>query len=211
MLKNLYQIPRSLEDRKALLRTSTGAVLHEVGHVVGSALAGIPADYVIIDEAPDSKRYSTYIHPKYRKVLAPDTSAQIRIAAAGFAAEQLIFGDALLDRSNDDLRSIASLLNITFNESTRLFIAQSAQGLYGPIIPPAAVDVVRVTYSLVTAALESRRYQFAGANVIPFYVFCHPGLPISRLRRLTAILRTRAGTGRSENIAALRNGVRSGL
>ena len=211
MLKDLNAIPEELRDRKALLMASTGLVLHEVGHIIGSALLGIPTDYLIVDETPEAKRYGTYINAKYRDVLARDVLAQIRIAAAGFAAEELIFGATLLNRSEDDLRCIAPLLNMRFTEPAMPFIARCAQGVCGPIIPVSATEIVRATYAKVVVALESRRYLIDGANMVPFHVFRHPELPISWLHQMTAAMRTCAGRGRTKIIASLRSGARSGL
>jgi hypothetical protein len=211
MLRDLNAIPEELRDRKALLMASTGLVLHEVGHIIVLALTGIPADYLIVDETPNAKRCGTYTHPRYYDVLARDVLAQIRIAAAGFAAEELIFGAALLNRSEDDLRCIASLLNMRFTEPAMPSIARCAQDMCGPIIPVSATEIVRATYAKVVVALESRRYLIDGANMVPFHAFRHPELPISCLHQLTAAMRTYAGRGRTKIIATLRSRAHSGL
>lgn len=212
MLKNLDCIPRKEKHRRALLMQSTGSVTHEIGHIVAAAFAaGIPTDYLLIDERPDAQRHAAYINERYRSVLARDELAQVRTAAGGFVAEELIFGDAALERSRNDLECIASLLGIPFHEKQMPFIARQAQRGCGPIIPANTVDLVRAIYRTVVSAIESGRYEFDGANIIPFCVFDHPKLPMLLRRRVAAMIRTRAGMNRTKALVALRQGVQSGL
>lgn len=212
MLKNLNHIPRKAKHRRSLLMQSTGLVTHEIGHIVAAAFAaGIPTDYLLVDERPDAQRHAAYINERYRSVLARDELAQVRIAAGGFMAEELIFGDAALERSRNDLECIASLLGIPFHEKQMPFIARHAQRSCGPIIPANAVDLVRAIYCMVVSAIESGRFKFDGASVVPFSVFDHPKLPIPLRRRVAATIRTRAGMNRNKALATLRLGVQSGL
>jgi len=212
MLKNLDCIPRKAKHRRALLMQSTGSVTHEIGHIIAAAFAaGIPTDYLFIDERLGAQHHATYINERYYGVLTPDGLAQVRIAAGGFVAEELIFGDAALERSRKDLECIASLLGIPFHEKQMPFIARQAQRGCGPIIPVHAVDLVRAIYRTVVSAIESGRYEFDGAHVVPFFVFDHPKLPIPLRRRVAATIRTRTGMNRTKALATLRQAVQSGL
>lgn len=212
MLKNLDEIPRKAKQRRALLMQSTGLITHEVGHIIATAFAAhIPTDYLLIDYRPDALCHAAYINERYRWVLAGDGMVQARIAAGGFVAEELIFGEAPLERSRSDLERIASLLGISFDERQLPLVARQAQGRCFPIISAGDVGLVRATYRTVVSAIESRRYEIDGAHVIPFHVFDHPGLPIPLRRRVAATIRTRIGMNRRKALAALREGVHSGL
>jgi hypothetical protein len=211
MLKNLDHIPVALSDRRALLMQSTGLILHEIGHVIAAAFAsGIATDYLIIDESVDAKRHGTYIHESNRDLFARNRTAQVRIAAGGFAAEDMIFGEAFLNTSIDDLRFIADLLTINFDESQAPSLAGHVKRAFGPLIPIDASEIACDMYRLVTAAIESRRYQFKHAHMIPFHVLAHPELPIPEPAQVAAAERTREGSDRGMILATLRNGVRTG-
>ena len=212
MLNNIDHIPITLKERRALLMQSTGLILHEIGHVIAAAFAaGVPTDYLIIDESVDAQRHSIYIHQSYRDALAQDVVAQIKIAAGGFAAEEMIFGEAFLNTSFDDLECIASLLKRPFDESQVSFIAHLVRRTHAPLIPIEASALIPEMYRMAAAAIESRRHWFESAHMIPFEVLNHAAFPIPLAEREAAAERTRLGAGREVILATLRNGVGSGL
>lgn len=212
MLESLDQLPRKAKQMRALLMQSTGSITHELGHIIAAAFAaGVPTDYLLVGERPHAQFHAAYINERYRRVLGRDGTAQVRIAAGGFVAEELIFGDAPLKRSRSDLQCIASLLGIPFDEKLLPFIARQAQSKCFPIISASDVGLVKALYRAVVAAIASDRYKIDGAHVIPFYVFAHPNLPIPLRRRAAATIRTRARINQNKALAALREGVPSGL
>jgi hypothetical protein len=188
---------------------STGLILHEIGHVIAAAFAaGIPTDYLIIDDSADAQRHGTYINETYRDALAQDVSAQIRIAAGGFAAEELIFGEACLNTSRDDLRRIARMLKRPFHDSQMPVIAQYVKRTYAPLIPFEATGLILEMYRMAAAAIESRQHWFERAHMIPFDILNHAALPIPLPDREAAAERTRLGADRDMILATLRSGVR---
>ncbi len=213
MLQDLTLIPVDLDERRTLLRASTCLLVHEIGHIIAEVLAiAAPTDYLIADGMHNAIHSGTYTHLRYRPLFERDEAARGRILAAGFAAEELMFGEANLGRADADLRSLASMLKVPwFSESQRPTIARLAHRRYDPIFPMDVKDIIASMYRNVVRALQSGRFELDNANMVPFYVFHDRRLPIPAGRRLAAMVRTRLGLGRRAILATLRGQVSSGL
>src|SRR5260363_233984 len=106
MLPNLnaYPLPRGASATEEVPVMSR-LLVHETGHVVVAATAGIPTDYIIID--PHNGRHAGYIDESYRARIAAKPALKSRLLAGGAAAEIATFGAAELSISRDDLEPLA--------------------------------------------------------------------------------------------------------
>lgn len=137
MLNNLdaYPLPLGRIAAEDEIPPMTRLVVQEVGHVVVAATAGIPVDYVIIDE--HGGRHATYIDETYRPRLVHDRVLNARILIGGYAAELAILGAAELSVSRADLHTLARYLGIPATgaiEDCMKQIALRALWVYQPVL-----------------------------------------------------------------------------
>jgi hypothetical protein len=214
MLNNLdaYPLPSGRITAEDEIPPMTRLIIQEVGHVTVAAVAGIPVDYVIIDE--HGERHATYIDETYRSRLERDRVLNARILAGGYAAELAMFGAADLWVSSEDLFTLAGYLGISASGAPKSWMKQTALRAlwaYQPVLQPDAVEPIKRTYAMLAAAIKSKTYLRYGAHVIPIEAFHTIALPLPDAEYWRARERTKAGTGRDEILATLRAGVLSGV
>lgn len=213
MLKNLdaYPLPLGRIAAEDEIPPMTRLIIQEVGHVTVAAAAGIPVDYVIIDE--QGHRHATYIDETYRPRLERDRVLNARILAGGYAAEFAIFGAANLWVSSEDLVTLAGYLGISTSGAPEGWMKQTALRalwVYQPVLEGDALEPIKRTYASLAAAIRSRQYLRSGAHVVPIEAFHTIALPLPDAEYWRARQRTKAGTGRDEILATLRAGAPSG-
>ncbi|MDU6746141.1 MAG: hypothetical protein E6447_00135, partial [Bradyrhizobium sp.] len=169
MLKNLdaYPLPLGRIAAEDEIPPMTRLIIQEVGHVTVAAAAGIPVDYVIIDE--QGHRHATYIDETYRPRLERDRVLNARILAGGYAAEFAIFGAANLWVSSEDLVTLAGYLGISTSGAPEGWMKQTALRalwVYQPVLEGDALEPIKRTYASLAAAIKSRQYLRSGAHVV---------------------------------------------
>ncbi|MBV9978452.1 hypothetical protein [Bradyrhizobium sp.] len=213
MLNNLdaYPLPFGGIAAEDEIPPMTRLVVHEVGHVVAAADAGIPTDYVVID--PVNGYHAGYIDEVHRSRLESDTALGSRILAAGFAAEMALLSAAHLPISREDLLTLASRLGIPMKgepDGWMKLTALRALWVYQPVLQPDAVDPIKCTYARLASAIMSKQYMLNGAHVIPVDAFNSLALPLPDAEYWRAHERTEDGAGRDDILATLRDGAQSG-
>lgn len=214
MLNDLdaYPLPLGSITAEDEILPMTRLIIQEVGHVTVAAAAGIPVDYVIIDE--HGERHATYINEIYRPRLEQDRVLNARILAGGYAAEFAMFGAADLWVSSEDLFTLAGYLGICASGAPQSWMKQTALRAlwaYHPVLQPDSVEPIKRTYARLATAIKSKEYLRYGAHVIPIEAFHTIALPLPDAEYWRARERTRAGTGRDVILATLRAGVLSGV
>jgi hypothetical protein len=209
MLQNLdpYPLPNgAIATRK--IPGMTRLLVHEVGHAVVAAAAGIPTDYLIFDVAPDRGHHAGYIHETYRARLESDKPLAGRILAGGFAAEMALFGAAELSISSEDLHSLAEHIGIRRTDDWMNTTALCALQHYKPVVSPHAIKAI---YAKLATAIKSEQYLVDGAHIVPIDAFDNLVLAFPIVDYWRAFLRTKTGLDRKVILATLRAGATSGV
>ena len=90
MLDHGRRLTGSDADRKAVARSESGTVVHEVGHLLAAAKLGVPVDFVMFSSASEQPRkHAVYMHDRHEGVAAgwgvcphrPATTASARTLA----------------------------------------------------------------------------------------------------------------------------------
>lgn len=211
MLPNLnaYPLPRGASATEEIPVMSR-LLVHETGHVVVAASAGIPTDYLIID--PQNGRHAGYIDESYRARITAKPALKSRLLAGGAAAEMATFGAAELTISRDDLEPLAEHLDIPkSNDSENWMKHTFFRALCLPLLLPRdVVDMIRPTYVQLVRAIEDATYLIDGAHVIPIEAYHTIALPLPQAEYWRARERTRQGRDRELILATLRAGAKSG-
>lgn len=101
----------SESDWKAVARSETGTVIHEVGHFLAAAKLGLPSDFVMFNWASESPcKHAVYMHERYNDEVRANPSGLLGLLAAGYAVEMRVFGIGFLNRATSDLEVAAGLL-----------------------------------------------------------------------------------------------------
>lgn len=115
-------------DRKAIARSESGTVVHEVGHFLAAAKLGLPSDFVMFNWASEQPRkHVVYMHERYSDEVKANPSGRLGLLAAGYAAEMRVFGVGLLNRATSDLEAAAGLLGFDTFELQRDGVAVARQ------------------------------------------------------------------------------------
>ena len=110
----------SESDRKAVARSKSGTVIHEVGHFLAAAKLGLPTDFIMFNWTPEQSRiHAAYMHERYSGEVKANPSGRLGLLAAGYAAEMCVFGVGLLNRAASDLDAAAELLGFDAFELER--------------------------------------------------------------------------------------------
>lgn len=210
MLPNLNAYPlRRGASATEEIPVMSRLLVHETGHVVVAATAGIPTDYVIID--PQNGRHAGYIDESYRARIAARPALKSRLLAGGAAAEMATFGAAELSISRDDLEPLADHLDIPKSKDSENWMKHTFfRALCQPLLPRDAVDMIRPTYVQLARAIEDETYLIDGAHVIPIEAYHNIALPLPQAEYWRARERTREGCDRELILATLRAGAKSG-
>lgn len=156
-------------DRKAVARSESGTVVHEIGHFLAAAKLGVPADFVMFNwAAASSRKHAVYTHERYSAEVRANRSGRLGLLAAGYAAEMRLFGVGLLNRAGSDLETAAELLGFAAFELERDGLAVAGQlNQHDPFGPDDAVLLVEMHNAL--AALINAQGGPDDIFVIPNY------------------------------------------
>jgi len=98
-------------NRKAVARSESGTVIHEVGHFLAAAKLGLPIDFISFNWTPTQSRiHAVYMHERYSDEVKANPGGRLGLLAAGYAAEMCVLGIGLLNRARSDLEAAAGLL-----------------------------------------------------------------------------------------------------
>jgi hypothetical protein len=209
MLPNLnaYPLPNGASP-KGGVPVMTRRLVHEIGHIVAAADAGIPTDYVIIDS--NGARDAAYVDPIYRTRIASDATLNSRLLASGLSAEMAVFGEVDLFSAHDDLKSLADLLGISKTEDDESWMKETFFcSLHQQLLPINAIEIIRPTYARLVVAIEIRRFLIDRAHVIPIEAYHNLALPLPQPDYWRARERTKSGIGCKEMLATLRRAPKS--
>jgi len=176
-----------LATRRRLAGGPSGTVVHEAGHFLAAAKLGVPADLILFDWSPEGFQHAVYVREHFRHLWRTDPAARLSMLAAGYAAELLVFGEALLNRAESDLMSAAAVLGhdgtFDLEQDGRGLVAElRARDPFGPEDAAAVVDL----HNWLAMAINAEGGP-DGAFAIPYH-----RLPIRFRRRVPFLRRVRS-------------------